>query len=340
MVNQLGEHEKMNLRRWDGYSKPLMKFIHEIYVICYHLLSEENRKTLNRAVLEHTVVFLNIITGLNLDTVRKFDESPQLQSFIAQMKRNVTDHEKQITVDNDQRETMEKKVSAKIEFILFNTVGGFPLEVLKIFNRKEKWTNGILMLRRLIETFQPSLAHIALIPYLFDWKKEDLYKSWINYNNCLIEQDFLNHHPTLMSTVITRAKIGFQNSEEGIRLLDHIRVKLGDGNDYMWDVFKETVNEWFGDPYRREFETAVLENKVENQALGLQPDWGNDSIPQICRITNYKESPDQYPELDFLKNALKLIKKSKMKGVKKNDKRKENTTNLWVVWKKSSFLVM
>ena len=78
----------MNLRRWDGYSKPLMKFIHEIYVLCYHLLSEENRKTLNRAVLEHTVVFLNIITGLNLDTVRKFDESPQLQSFIAQMKRN------------------------------------------------------------------------------------------------------------------------------------------------------------------------------------------------------------------------------------------------------------
>ena len=62
----------------------------------------------------------------------------------------------------------------------------------------------------------------------------------------------------------------------------------------MWDVFKETVNEWFGDPYRREFETAVLENKVENQALGLQPDWKNDSIPQICRITNYTYCIDGY----------------------------------------------
>merc|ERR1712168_1061882 len=42
----------------------------------------------------------------------------------------------------------------------------------------------------------------------------------------------------------------------------------------------------------------------------------------ICSIKNYKEKPDQFPELHFLKSALKLIKKAKKERVSTSKKKK------------------
>ena len=93
----------------------------------------------------------------------------------------------------------------------------------------------------------------------------------------------------MTSTAIARAKYGFDEYEEGFRLLDYLRISLGDGHDYPWEDFEREVEKFLGDPFRQQFTTAVLENKVSNQVNGLDAHWQTETVGKVSTIRNYKD---------------------------------------------------
>merc|ERR1712228_410378 len=109
-----------------------------------------------------------------------------------------------------------------------------------------------------------------------------------------------------------------------------LRVKLGDNDEYKWDEFSEAVDHWFGDPFRQNFIDAVHNNEEHILSEKLQPIQENDAFTNVFTVKNYKDKPNQFPELEFLKNALKLIKKEKKnpggkKRLKKKKKKKKKS---------------
>ena len=110
-----------------------------------------------------------------------------------------------------------------------------------------------------------------------------------------------------------------------MRLLDYLRISLGEGHEHPWEEFVKYVEKFLGDKYRREFERSVLLSEVSNNLLGIDANWKNKKIPNVCAIKNFKIKPNQYPEVKFLKDAIKVVKKEKKIQLKRKlQKEKES----------------
>ena len=91
-----------------------------------------------------------------------------------------------------------------------------------------------------------------------------------------------------------------------------MRAQLGDGCDFSWEQFENKVNVFSGDVHKRTIGTAFnLRTNVLIISQGLDANWKNDPLPEICNIRNIKTKPDQYPEAMFLKNSRKVVPKPK-----------------------------
>ena len=133
------------------------------------------------------------------------------------------------------------------------------------------------------------------------------------------------------------AKLGFKFHEAGTRLLDHIRVNLGEGHNYTWSKFTETVETFLGDPHRCLFNELSRKDKIPIGLDGLVTSMDVDHEGNVCTVKNYKTSPDQFPLVEFIKKAIKVLKKPKT-TVLKTKKGKRN--HLWMVWEESSHLCL
>jgi hypothetical protein len=143
-----------------------------------------------------------------------------------------------------------------LEVLIKESISGYALEVVKNFTIAKR--TGIEILKRIIEIFSMTLSQIALIPFICDWSKYDINRSWAEYKKSLHENNFSKVHPSLTSTAIARAKYGFETFESGMRLLDYLGISLGEGHEHSWEEFVKYVEKFLGDKYRREFERSVL----------------------------------------------------------------------------------
>ena len=86
------------------------------------------------------------------------------------------------------------------------------------------------------------------------------------------------------------AKLGFKNHDDGTRLLDHIRVNLGEGHEYGWTEFVNRVDQFLGDPHRTLFNELTLKDKIPLGLSGLDTPMDIDHEGNMCTIKNSKTS--------------------------------------------------
>ena len=92
-----------------------------------------------------------------------------------------------------------------------------------------------------------------MIPQLFDWTGESVEVKWTQYKKCLDLEAFFEDHPSLTSLAISYARLGFSNSELGLRLAEHIRVKFGEQSSMFWSEFVFEVDRFLGDTFKRDY---------------------------------------------------------------------------------------
>ena len=159
--------------------------------------------------------------------------------------------------------------------------------------------NGLDMFKRLFEVYGRTPEHTAKIPWLFDWTMSPIEQRWIEYKKCISAESFIEEHPSLVSTAIAYAKVGFQNTDTGLRLLDFLRVKYGERCEIGWSDFVNTVDSFLGDIHKRAFDLAVFSNRISKNVLGFDPNWQSETVMDICEIKNFKNIPNQFPDVKF-----------------------------------------
>ena len=310
--------------KWDGFNLPFLDYVRRLYQKCQAEYEITDSRIPLYHILVNTIELLQTLWLLNVNCSKRYRDTVPLQQILLRFQTTPSTqaerHEEKFEIKPGSR-TLSEDISFFLQQEIRNSVKGFAKEVIDQFNIDHR-SRGIDMLFRLLEVFETSPAQVALIPYLFEWGKEEIYKSWCEYKKALTEQNFFAVHPTMISTAILRAKFGFDKYEEGPRLLDYLRISLGDGHEYEWKSFEREVEKFLGDPYRRNFVKAVIDNDVSNQVNGLDAHWQQQPIEKVCQIKNYKSEPNVYPDLKFLKTAFKIIKKQK-DTIKKTTKGKK-----------------
>ena len=331
-------------QKYNGYNEPLISFVEKLYHKCRQAYEQLDEKILLYKILYITTSILEVVYYFNISTTDQFKNNQWIHYYINEVRRKCKPPTLQNDIDkvckqNGKGEAYHvrttnkygpeehpyiKDVSTILCEILLKSTKGPALEMLtEYIKERNNDRNGIDMLNRLIEVFGTSPIQVAMIPYLFDWTKFSLDKSWSEYKKCLNTENFFEIHPTLTSTAIAYAKLGFEKHEAGIRLLDYLRIALGEGSEYKWTEFEAHVNKYLGNVYRRNFERAMLENKASNKLLGIDASWKDETVMDICNIKNYRDKPDQFPGVEFLKKAIKIIKKEKKSSTKKTSKGKK-----------------
>ena len=210
------------------------------------------------------------------------------------------------------------ELSIRLQEILFTMTKDQVHEVLRHYMNEKGLLlgGGLELLGRLIEVYGRKPLQTATLPYTFDWSSDKLNVCWNRYKIKLQEDNFFETHPSLTSTAIAYAKKGFEKHEIGPRLLDYIRTELGEGHEFTWDEFCNKVERFLGDPYRRKFNNLTLDSKICDGMIGFDNPKDYDPA-SICQIKNYKDSPNQYPHIEFLQKVAKVIKKASKKNVNK-----------------------
>ena len=245
--------------KWDGFNLPFLEYVRRLYQKCQGKYEITNPKTPLHYILVNTIEFLQMLWLLNTNCSKRYKEKEQVQRILLKFQVlssvHPERHEDKLEIKPGCR-TLSEDISFFLQQEIRSSVTGFAKDVIDQYNMDNR-PCGIDMLVRLLEVFETSPAQVALILYLFEWGKEDIYKSWCEYKNALTEQNFFVVHPSMTSTAIVRAKYGFGKYEEGPRLLDYLRISIGDGHEYPWPAFEREVGKFVGDPYRREFTKAV-----------------------------------------------------------------------------------
>ena len=106
--------------------------------------------------------------------------------------------------------------------------------------------------------------------------------------------DYLNLHPGCETLVVQSARVGFEKYNDAHRVLDHVRVQLGENPS--WPKFIMHVDRFLGDTFRDHFERSVLNNKTGSKALNtfsITDDPDNNQADQINKVGQGRFLPIQ-----------------------------------------------
>ena len=204
----------------------------------------------------------------------------------------------------------EREVGAYLMKIVDAAVTGHARNVLiAMGNPKDR--NGFTTIERLADVYGRNAAHVAMLPMLFEWGKSNIQADWSEYKAKLIATQYLKLHPSNEATMVMAAQIGFQKYHHYHRLLDHLRIDVGENP--KWEPFYKSVDRFIGDTHRTQFQHAIIKN--ENGLAAM-------SAAGVFETMHVNGVSNQFRSM----NAIKKVegtgkgKNAKSKGKAKNDK--------------------
>ena len=97
-----------------------------------------------------------------------------------------------------------------------------------------------------------------MLPILFEWGKSNIQADWSEYKTQLLTSQYLKLHPSNEQTMVMSATTGFLKYHHHNRLLDHLRVDVGENP--TWEAFQKSVDKFIGDTHRSQFQQAIIRN--------------------------------------------------------------------------------
>ena len=170
---------------------------------------------------------------------------------------------------------------------------------------------GFETVERLADVYGRNAALIASIPQDFVWGNNSLVFDWNNYKHQIDTTEYVRLHPQNEPLVVHYATKGMKNYSNSYRLLDHIRVSIGEMP--TWDEYKATVNKFLGDVHRSHFVDNVYSNHNGLQAM---------TAASVIETNNPEELSINYVANQFRGHK----QKGKGKGKKEGNSDKSNQT--------------
>ena len=143
--------------------------------------------------------------------------------------------------------------------------------------------NGFDTIARLAHTYGRDAGQVTNLPHNFVWGKGDLAVDWNNYKQMLDTCEYIAIHPQNESSMVTCALIGFEQYNNSYRILDNVRTQAGERP--TWNDFKTAVDNFLGDIWRRQFETAMVKNVDNIQAMTASSVFAQ-TTPQINYVNS------------------------------------------------------
>ena len=317
--------------KFSGLNGTFLGFINELKKELEHNLRKQKEKTRNWVICSRALKYVTIIHNFSLSTKKDLDENPNLKKM-----RQCIDHVPLPKVAASQSvvvpiDGIDVEISSDVELEppAGTTAIGFPKGWLKTESAREVSTylknviesavtgpaldtikhmgmardrNGFDTLERLAFTYGRDAGQVVNLPHNFVWGQGDLAVDWTNYKQMLDTCEYIQIHPTNESAMVSCALMGFEQYNNSYRILDNIRTRVGERPN--WKQFKEAVDTFLGDIYRRQFETAMLKNTDNIQAMTASSVFAQ-TTPQI----NYVHSQFRGKQMKYNKE-----KKGKGKG--------------------------
>ena len=239
----------------------------------------------------------------------------------------------------------ENEVSHYLKLVIDAGCADQAAEVIQSMGPYNNRT-GFATIERLADVFGRDAGHLTLLPTNFEWGTRNLFLDWSAYKLMIQTHDYINLHPGCETLVVQSAKVGFEKYIDAIRVLDHVRVQLG--QNPSWSDFIISVDKFLGDTYRADFEKAVINKEIPTRALNtfsITDDPENIQVEQINKVGQGKFLPkDKTPDdnkgkveskkskNDFGKPLFAQPKKEEQKGQNKKGcawcQSKDHYTNL------------
>ena len=157
-----------------------------------------------------------------------------------------------------------REISTYLKNVIESAVTGPALDTIKHMGMSRD-RNGFETLERLAFTYGRDAGQVVNLPHNFVWGQGDLAVDWTNYKQMLDTCEYVQLHPTNESAMVTCALMGLGNYNNSYRILDNVRTQVGERP--TWSKFKDAVDNFLGDIYRRQFETAMIKNTDNIQAM-------------------------------------------------------------------------
>ena len=280
--------------KFSGLNGTFLGFITELKKELEHNLRKQKEKSRNWVICNRALKYITIIHNFSLSTKKDLDTNKNLINM-----RRVIDHlplprvapSESVTVNID-GEDVEINSDVELEPAEGENAIGFPKGWLKTESAREVSTylknviesavtgpaldtikhmgmsrdrNGFETLERLAFTYGRDAGQVVNLPHNFVWGQGDLAVDWTNYKQMLDTCEYVQLHPTNESAMVTCALMGFENYNNSYRILDNVRTQVGERP--TWSKFKDAVDKFLGDIYRRQFETAMIKNTDNIQAM-------------------------------------------------------------------------
>ena len=320
--------------KFSGLNGTFLGFITELKKELEHNCRKQKDKTRNWVICNRALRYVTIIHNFSLSTKKDLEEHPNLMKM-----RRVIDHiplpsvlrSNPVTVQIDGHDVeinsdvelepaegqnsigfpkgwlkteSAREVSTYLKNIIESAVTGPALDTIKHMGMSRD-RNGFDTLTRLAVTYGRDAGQVVNLPHNFVWGLGDLAVDWTNYKQMLDTCEYIQLHPTNESAMVTCALMGFENYNNSYRILDNVRTQVGERPN--WIQFKEAVDKFLGDIYRRQFEQAMIKNTDNIQAMTASSVFAQ-TTPQI----NYVNS--QFRGKQWKNNSENNRNKGKGKG--------------------------